>query len=215
MALPHPASIQPQPAFMPLESGPGSAGQTPAAREISQTGNPWKPNEEERDWKWIVVHHTATDRGSVESIHETHLKRRDGNGNPWLGIGYHFVIGNGQGMEDGDIEPTFRWRQQMHGAHAGRAAENQQGIGIVLVGNFENKPPSPAQLTAVKRLVFTLKQEYGIDSDNVIGHYDIKTTACPGKHFPIAEIGFSEQPWTFSWRDPDESKSDLFSLEGN
>ncbi|MEZ6045526.1 MAG: hypothetical protein R3C11_08100 [Planctomycetaceae bacterium] len=84
-------------------------GLVPPSQAVSQTGNPWKPNVAERDWKWIVIHHTATDKGSVESIHETHLKRRDKNGNPWLsGIGYHFVIGNGQGMEDGDIEPTFR-----------------------------------------------------------------------------------------------------------
>ncbi|MCA9039785.1 MAG: N-acetylmuramoyl-L-alanine amidase [Planctomycetaceae bacterium] len=210
---PAPNSMNPQPLLMP--SGSDFPGLKPPAQEVSQFENPWKPKVEERDWKWIVIHHTATDRGSVESIHESHLKRRDKNGNPWLGIGYHFVIGNGQGMEDGDIEATFRWRQQMHGAHAGRAEENQQGIGIVLVGNFENHPPSPAQLTAVKKLVFTLKQEYGIDSDHVIGHYDIKTTACPGKQFPIAEIGYHQPPWTISWRDSDLTKPELFPLEGN
>ncbi|MAT16147.1 MAG: N-acetylmuramoyl-L-alanine amidase [Planctomyces sp.] len=204
-----------QPIAVPQGYPAANPALTPPAYEVSQSDNPWKPEVADREWKWIVVHHTATDRGSVESIHESHLKRRDANGNSWLGIGYHFVIGNGQGMEDGDIEPTFRWRQQLHGAHAGRAEENQQGIGICLVGNFENHPPSAAQLTAIKKLVFTLKQEYGIDSDHVVGHYDIKTTACPGKHFPIAEIGLYEQPWTFSWRDSVDHSTGLFSLEGN
>lgn len=137
-----------------------------------------------------MIHHTATDVGSVDSIDEEHKKKKDGSGNPWLGIGYHFVIGNGNGMDDGEIEPTFRWREQMHGAHAGAGNKdyNQYGIGVCLVGNFENGPPSSAQREAVIRLVTTLKREYGITSTNIVGHRDIRSTECPGKHFPMAEV---------------------------
>lgn len=144
--------------------------------------NPWKPTTTARDWTAIVIHHTATDRGSVESIHEAHIARE------WLGIGYHFVIGNGNGMTDGAIEPTFRWREQLHGAHAGSDEYNQHGIGIALVGNFENHPPTAAQLAAIKRLVAVLKSEYEIDSERVIGHSEVKATACPGKQFPLQEV---------------------------
>jgi len=42
---------------------------------------PWEPSEPAREWTSIVIHHTAADHGSVESIHEAHLKRKDGNGN--------------------------------------------------------------------------------------------------------------------------------------
>jgi len=153
----------------------------------------WKPNVPAREWTSIVIHHTATDHGSVESIHEAHLHRKDKHGNPWQGIGYHFVIGNGSGMDSGEIQPTFRWREQMHGAHAGSREFNQHGIGIALVGNFDLAPPPPAQLSAVKRLIAALKAEYGISSDQVIGHGDIKATACPGKHFPISEVAQSFQ----------------------
>eukprot|EP00913_Durusdinium_trenchii_P023444 g22022.t1 len=104
------------------------------------------------------------------------------------GIGYHFVIGNGNGMNDGEIEPTFRWRTQMHGAHAGNLQHNQYGIGIALIGNFEKAPPTAAQLAAVKRLVATLKREYAIDGKNVLGHSKIRATACPGRYFPLAEV---------------------------
>ena len=69
--------------------------------------NPWKPTVAARPWKHIVIHHTATGTGSVDSIHAAHLKNKDKNGNHWLGIGYHFVIGNGEGMADGAIEPDF------------------------------------------------------------------------------------------------------------
>lgn len=151
-------------------------------------GNPWKPSAALRDWKHIVIHHTASESGSVESIHAAHLARKDKNGKKWMGIGYHFVIGNGQGMGDGEIEPTFRWRQQMQGAHAGDEEYNQHGIGVCLVGNFENHSPSTAQLTAVKQLVGVMKKEYQIRSDRVVGHREVKSTACPGKHFPLSEI---------------------------
>lgn len=155
----------------------------------------WRPGTSARDWKYIVIHHTASSQGSVESIHEAHLQKKDKSGNPWLGIGYHFVIGNGNGMGDGEIEPTFRWREQMHGAHAGNDDYNQHGIGVVLVGNFEDAPPSGAQLAAVKRLVGVLRAEYGLSAANVVGHRDVKATACPGQHFPMDEV-------SRSWWDP-------------
>jgi hypothetical protein len=181
---------RPLPALAPVISQPIEQISPPDTRPIEPiiTSNPWKPDAELREWNYIVLHHTASNIGSVDTIHEEHLKRKDKKGNHWLGIGYHFVIGNGQGMTDGEIEPTFRWRQQIQGAHAGVADFNQRGIGIVLIGNFERTPPTDAQVTSVKKLVGILKQEYGIDRTKVIGHGDVKATECPGKLFPMNEI---------------------------
>lgn len=156
---------------------------TPVAKD-----DPWKPGAAARDWRYIVLHHTASDRGDVESIHAAHLKNKDKNGKAWLGIGYHFVIGNGNGMQDGEIQPTFRWRQQIQGAHAGVAEYNQLGVGIVLVGNFQNAPPTDAQIAAAKRLVRALAREYEIEPSQIVGHTDVKATECPGAHFPLSEI---------------------------
>lgn len=172
-----PTSIQRQPSPTPV----ADARQTESAPDLKR----WTPEHTTADWQYIVLHHTATGCGSVESIHKTHRARRDRHGNPWRGIGYHFVIGNGNGMSDGGIEPTFRWKEQSPGAHAGSSTYNVHGIGICLVGNFEEAPPSPAQLAATKRLIAALADAYGIDADHIIGHHDIKPTACPGRHFPI------------------------------
>ncbi len=150
--------------------------------------DPWQPDVPARHWTYIVLHHTASSRGSVESINEAHLQRRDKNGNHWLGIGYHFVVGNGNGMGDGEIEPTFRWRQQLQGAHAGEDEHNKHGIGIAVVGNFDLGPPSSAQIASVRRLVRVLRVRYGIETSNIIRHSEIKATACPGKYFPMDEI---------------------------
>ncbi|RPI83703.1 MAG: N-acetylmuramoyl-L-alanine amidase, partial [Planctomycetaceae bacterium] len=158
-----------------------------------------------RGWKYIVLHHTATGSGSVESIHADHVKKKDKSGNNWLGIGYHFVIGNGQGMTDGEIEPTFRWRTQIQGAHAGSSDKeyNEVGIGVCLVGNFENDPPTPAQIQSTKLLVQTLRREYAIGAAQVVPHNDIRAsaTACPGKLFPMAEVA-SERPAVVFGLDP-------------
>lgn len=164
---------------------------------VQPKDNPWQPDVPARNWKSIVIHHTATNRGSVESIHATHLKRKDAKGNPWLGIGYHFVIGNGNGMRDGEIESTFRWRTQLHGAHAGNREHNQHGIGIALIGNFEEQPPTAAQLASIKRLVAVMKREYSIPAAKVIGHSKIRATKCPGKLFPLKEVALSGQDIQF------------------
>ena len=171
------------------------------------TGNPWKPSVPLRDWKHIVIHHTASESGSVETIHAAHLKKG------WLGIGYHFLIGNGTGMGDGEIESTFRWRQQMHGAHAGAEEYNQHGIGICVVGNFENHRPSTAQLEAVKRLVGVLKSEYHIPRNKVVRHGAVKPTACPGKLFPLDEIAQSGEVPILGQR-VDELRPQLVLAEG-
>lgn len=156
---------------------------TPAA-----TAFRWTVQVPERNWKFVVIHHSATTRGSVESIDRNHRSRRDSNGNPWLGIGYHFVIGNGNGMADGRISPTFRWKQQLHGAHSGSIRHNARGIGICLIGNFEETAPTAAQHEAVTSLIRTLTTRYGIPADGVKGHSQIRATACPGRYFPFRQI---------------------------
>jgi hypothetical protein len=175
LRIPAPGVVAPQAAAAPVVP-------------VDWTAQPWIPGTASRDWKYIVIHHTATPTGSVESIHQTHLARTDAEGNPWRGIGYHFVIGNGHGMPDGQIEATFRWRDQLEGAHAGDASHNAHGIGVCLIGNFEQNPPTEAQLNALANLTQTLAVAYDIAPQNIKGHGDVKSTACPGRYFPMQEL---------------------------
>jgi N-acetyl-anhydromuramyl-L-alanine amidase AmpD len=91
-------------------------------------------------------------------------------------------------MKDGAVEPTFRWEEQLHGAHSGDPLFNARGIGICLIGNFEKTPPSKAQVTAVKELVKALAGRHQIVREKIIGHASVKATACPGKHFPLQDV---------------------------
>ncbi len=160
------------------------------ARQNAQNtgGFAWHPLETEHSWLYLVIHHSATNTGSVGSIHNEHRQRKDRAGNNWLGIGYHFVIGNGNGMEDGKIESTFRWKQQIHGAHSGSTAHNANGIGICLIGNFQNNAPTDNQLKAVRTLIGQLSNQYHIPARLVIGHNAVKSTDCPGKYFRLQEV---------------------------
>ena len=72
-------------------------------------GPGWKVHTTRR-WRYIVVHHSAGPTGSAAVFHRWHLKRG------WRGLGYHFVIGNGTGSRDGEVEVGFRWRDQIDGA---------------------------------------------------------------------------------------------------
>ena len=137
-----------------------------------------------RRWRYIVVHHSYSDFGSAEQINEWHKQRG------WLGVGYHFVIGNGEGSPDGAIEATFRWtrRPQLHGAHAGVRQYNQYGIGICLIGDFDRYYPTPKQMTSLVSLVSYLQERCHIPISNVMLHRHIKATGCPGKLFPYYRL---------------------------
>ena len=106
-------------------------------------------------------------------------------------MGYHFVIGNGGGAGDGTVEVGSRWYKQKHGAHC-RVGDNEEynnfGIGICLVGNFEKRRPSEAQMESLARLVDYLSALCRIDEAHIIGHGTVDDTRCPGRHFSFDDL---------------------------
>lgn len=157
------------------------------------TENEWQPVAPARSWRYIVLHHSGTEGGSVESIDAAHRQRTDADGHPWLGIGYHFVVGNGGEMADGEIAPTFRWQQQLAGAHAGDSAHNAAGIGVCAIGDFDAEPPSELQLQSLRRLLTVLAKRYDIPPTAIVPHSDLKATNCPGQQFPLQELAAATQ----------------------
>jgi N-acetylmuramoyl-L-alanine amidase len=133
-------------------------------------------------WKYIVIHHTATDIGNAILIHKNHNDRGF-----WYGLGYHFLIDNGTlGKGDGQIEQSPRWIKQMKGAHCKAGGMNSKGIGIALVGNFNQDLPTPKQMESLTYLLRLLCGHYRIPAGNIVGHRDVDgaCTDCPGKRFP-------------------------------
>ncbi len=137
-----------------------------------------------RKWTHVIIHHSSTDRGSAKSFGAYHKNVRGWSN----GLGYDFVIGNGRGTADGEVEVGPRWKKQARGAHAGVNYYNEHGIGICLVGNFETGHPTEKQMAALVELLRWLQKEYKIPARNVKGHCDIKDTLCPGKNFPMDRV---------------------------
>ena len=137
-------------------------------------------------WQYIIVHHSATEVGNALSFDYQHIKNRN-----WKCIGYDFVIDNGTaGKEDGQIEVSPRWVNQEDGAHCKADNMNYRGIGICLVGNFNEEAVTASQMRSLVFLVKTLKDYYRVPNSRILGHGQVKgaKTDCPGKKFPWKEF---------------------------
>ncbi len=141
----------------------------------------------ENKWKYIVLHHSATDEGNAYKFDRHHRKEKK-----WkYGLAYHFVIGNGKGSREGEIEVGNRWKRQIHGAHTANMDINRVSIGICLVGNFEkDNEPTYKQLESLASLVSYLAKRYNISKSNIVRHNQVvqKSTACPGRNFPYEKL---------------------------
>ena len=132
-------------------------------------------------WQAIVIHDTGTLHATPASLDAE--ARRQG----LRGLGYHFVVGNGSGLDDGELHVGARWLRQTPGAHAaGPTAEwlNRNAVGIAIVGDGERRPFTPAQLRRLTQLVNTLCAELKIPRDRVYLHSDVARTPSPGRFFP-------------------------------
>lgn len=151
----------------------------PAAVQKAIASAPVKPGR----WKRIVIHHSGTLEGTIKGMNEYHLKER----HMVNGLAYHFVIGNGRGLGDGMIYVGNRWRKQINGGHLASEAQNATSLGICLVGNFDLRLPTPAQLNSLTALVRALQARCHLTDKAVVTHQQINVihTRCPGKRFPI------------------------------
>ncbi len=142
----------------------------------------------ERRWIAIIVHHSATQNGNMATFNKEHLERG------WNGVGYDFVIGNGTYSGDGQVEVTYRWKQQVTGAHTGDTTNNwanEKGIGTCLVGDFDKSYPTQKQMLALAKLVKFLQIRYGVPAGSIYGHGTVPgghATDCPGKNFSLNRL---------------------------
>lgn len=155
---------------------------------VNDPNDLFQPPKADRSWRYVVLHHSAQPEGGYAEIDREHRERLGS-----AGCGYHFVIGNGTGSPDGQIEVAQRWSDQRGGAHCRDAkspAVNDYGIGICLVGDLDQGGPTSKQVEAAQALVEYLQSRYNIPTRNVDVHARLahNPTACPGKHFPSQAI---------------------------
>lgn len=137
-------------------------------------------------WNYIVIHHSAGNFGTIPFLQEVHRQRQVGD--PIDAIPYHYVIGNGNGIAMGEVASDWRQENDIWGTHlsANNKKRNFLGLGICLIGNFEEHAVPEPQFQSLVSLTNSLMNRYGIPASNVDFHGDIsgESSKCPGRHFP-------------------------------
>ncbi|HVT87969.1 MAG TPA: peptidoglycan recognition family protein [Tepidisphaeraceae bacterium] len=132
-------------------------------------------------WKYIYIHHSRTPSGSALAGEQQAI-----------GMGDHFVIGNGDGAADGQVQICPRWDRQLSAAPPVGAGDIDAAcISICLVGDFDHSMPTPMQLRRIQSLVSALQGRLGIRSQDVVLLADANSAAGTGRYFPMT--AFKEQ----------------------
>ena len=131
----------------------------------------------------IILHHSATDGGTFESIEKYHIEH-----NGWNDIGYHYLIEQDGSLHKGRGETTT-------GAHT--IGQNEKSLGICLVGNFDKYEPSDMQMKTLNTLLLDINQRLGITEIKGHNHYSSKT--CPGIYFRWKDVINLEEEKNEHW----------------
>jgi len=132
-------------------------------------------------WKAIYIHHSKTPGGNAATVSLV-----DG------ACGDHFVIGNGEGAADGEIQFTQRWDlQQAADPAPGVARVDPACITVCLAGDFDSATPTATQLKRLGQLVQTLQERHRISASQVWVLDVAGSAAGVGKYFPTG--AFSRQ----------------------
>jgi hypothetical protein len=151
-------------ALEPSPISPGAGAKLLSTQQTIDPHNVLFDTSPEQAWSGIVIHDSGSLEGSLASIDKVHAKMGLG------GAGYHFVVDNGRGGPDGQIEMGYRWKQQMAGQHTtGPHAEwfNRSAIGICFVGNSDQQAPTHKQTQELLWLVRELQEKFNIPASRV------------------------------------------------
>ncbi|HIN09841.1 MAG TPA: hypothetical protein EYM64_04620 [Phycisphaerales bacterium] len=122
----------------------------------------WPDNVVVGDWSSIVIHELGQRGGTAERIDRYHRNKG------LNGLGHHFLIGNGNGISDGNVHIGYRWLNQSPCAVFGATdpALWDGVISICLVGDGRREKYTKQQgvhnLHLVQRLRDGLYKKYGI-----------------------------------------------------
>jgi len=126
-------------------------------------------------WKSIFIHHSRTSSGNADSL-----------ASAAGGLADHFVIGNGAGCVDGEVQVGHRWSAQLPaGVVPGTRSINADCVSICLVGDFDRNNPTPTQRLRLAQLVHTLQSRLGVGANRVYLYNGSGTAADIGTGFPV------------------------------
>jgi len=112
-------------------------------------------------WNCIEIYYSKTAAGNIEQLASlTGLPSQDD-------VNFHFLLCNGQGGGDGQIEVTQRWCKQWSALPGGAWYGSGQTIRICLVGDGRNTPPTDCQIKRLSALVEALAIRFDIQAKHI------------------------------------------------
>lgn len=142
-------------------------------------------------WQYIYIHQSKTTAGNALSL----------GGNEPDGVGDHFIIGNGDGLADGELQISQRWNHQEPATAPSSKIQIQSGcISICVIGDFDRAAPSPMQVGRLGQLVQALQLRCRIPASRVqwVSDNNPRPTAgvaAIGKLFPVASFHEQLRSW--------------------
>jgi len=150
----------------------------------------------------VVIHHSyePTDPPSLESAYAAirHIQNLHMDDNGWCDVGYSYLVDWFGNVYEGSKGTTQR---PITSAHT--SGLNTEGVGIVMIGNYQELVPSAQTVAAAGRVAGWVLGFYGFDADQdvqltvggsnnkftsgsritvpaITAHRDVVNTECPG-----------------------------------
>ena len=117
-----------------------------------------------RRWSQIEIDYSGTESGNIEQL--ASLSNADSPEH----VNYHFIICNGNGGRDGQIQATEKWERQSSGLPlVGTVDETttDQTIYICVIADGEVVPQTDFQIKRTEALVEELSRKFNIQPDSI------------------------------------------------
>jgi N-acetylmuramoyl-L-alanine amidase len=128
-------------------------------------------------WNYIYIHQSKTESGNAATL-----------GDLPGGLADHFLIGNGQGCHDGEVQIGQRWIDQSPPAAPPGRSLPTDCISICLVGDLDAEAPTAMQQHRLIQLLASLQSRTNIPASHIIALDGDPSAAGIGQRFPATAI---------------------------
>lgn len=111
-------------------------------------------------WDIVEIYYSGTKAGSINQLASL-------SGVPAENLNCHFVIGNGLGADDGEIQPTERWQKQWAIIPGSSWYGTAQTIRICVINDSTISQPTDFQVKRTQALVEALARRFQIKQHKI------------------------------------------------
>ncbi len=113
-------------------------------------------------WNRIEIYYSGTRAGNIEQLASlAGLTSHED-------INYHFVVCNGLGAKDGQIQPTEKWHRQWSCIPGHAWYGSSQTIRICVIADDRTALPTDSQIQRTQALIESLSRKFNIDRQSIL-----------------------------------------------